>query len=106
MSTTDHALRHAVAVTRWSRALSIAVLGVAVLDWIGWTTGIELLTRFYPNGPTMTPWTALWLAALATSLLLQSDHPPRGRLWVGRGLAALVGALAVLVLLGYLTGRS
>ncbi len=91
----------------WSgRAAAGAVLVVAALDWVGWATGIEQLTRVYPTWPQMTPWTALWLAALGAAILLQSGHPSRGRVWAGCGAAVVVGALAVVVLVEYATARS
>ena len=64
-------------------------------------TGIDQLTRIYPKWPPMTPWTALWLAALVAAILVQSGHPSRGRAWAGRGLAAAVGVIAVMVLAEY-----
>ncbi len=81
----------------------MVVFVVAALTWVGWTTGIEQLTRIYPTWPVMTPWTALWLAALGAAILAQSGHPSRGRVWAGRGLAAVVAALAVMVLAEYAT---
>ena len=59
---------------------------VAAVDWVGWATGIEGLTRVYPTWPPMRPWTALWLAGLGAAVLLQSGSPSRSRVWVGRGL--------------------
>lgn len=91
------------AVTWCGRAAAMVVFVVAALTWVGWTTGIEQLTRIYPTWPVMTPWTALWLAALGAAILAQSGHPSRGRVWAGRGLAAVVAALAVMVLAEYAT---
>ena len=95
-----------VNLTRWGRAAVVVVLAVAALDWVGWATGIEGLTRVYPTWPPMRPWTALWLAGLGAAVLLQSGSPSRSRVWVGRGVTALVGALAVVVLTEYATGRA
>lgn len=94
------------AVARYRTAAVLVVLAVAAAAWVGWATGIELLTRIYPDWPPMTPWTAVWLATLATAILLQSGHPSRARVWVGRGLAVAAGALAAMVLAEYVTGGS
>ncbi|MGO9511414.1 MAG: diguanylate cyclase domain-containing protein [Mycobacterium sp.] len=93
------------ALARWGRAAAVVVLIVAALDWVGWATGVEGLTRVYRTWPQMVPWTALWLAALAAEILVQSGQPSRGRVWVGRGVAAAVGAFAVVVLAEYVTAR-
>jgi diguanylate cyclase (GGDEF)-like protein/PAS domain S-box-containing protein len=82
------------------------VVLVTAVDWVGWATGIQQLTRINPTWPQMTPWTALWLAALAVAILAQAGHPSRGRVWAGQSLAAVVGALAVAVLTEYATARS
>ncbi|MGX9671694.1 diguanylate cyclase domain-containing protein [Mycobacterium sp. HM-7] len=54
----------------------------------------------------MTPWTALWVAVLALSIRMQSGNPARSRVWVGRGLAVVVGVLACATLVEYATARS
>ncbi len=94
------------AVTWCGRVAVMVVLAVAVLSWVGWATGIEQLTRIYPTWPQMMPWTAWWLAGLAVAILAQSGRPSRGRVWAGRGTAAVVGVLAVIVVAEYATGRS
>ena len=94
------------ASVRWARIAVSVVLVVAVLDWVGWATGIDGLTRLYPTWPQMTPWAALWLAALGTAILVQSGSPSPGRVWIGRILAAAVGGLALVVLAQYAMGRS
>jgi hypothetical protein len=99
-------VRLEAAVAWCGRAAVIVVFVVAALNWVGWTTGMEQLTRVYPSWPPMTPWTALWLAALGTAILVQSGLPSRERVWAGRGLAAVVGALAVMILAEYATVRS
>jgi PAS domain S-box-containing protein len=78
----------------------------AALDWLGWATGVQGLTRLVPAWPQMTPWTALWLAALGAAILLQSGSPSASRVWVGRGVAAVVGFFALAVLAEYATARS
>jgi diguanylate cyclase (GGDEF)-like protein/PAS domain S-box-containing protein len=94
------------ALARWGRAAAVVVLVIAALDWVGWATGVEGLTRVYRTWPQMVPWTALWLAALAAAILAQSGQPSRGRVWVGRGVAVVVGASAVVVFAEYATARS
>ncbi len=94
------------ALARWGRAAVVVAFVVAALDWVGWATGVEELTRICPTWPQMTPWTAVWLAALGVAILAQVGQPSRGRVWVGRGVAVVVGALAVVVLLEYATVRS
>ncbi|OBF60138.1 diguanylate cyclase [Mycobacterium sp. 852002-53434_SCH5985345] len=89
----------------WCRRIALAVVFViATLSWLGWATGVDRLTRINATWPQMMPWTALWLAALGTAILAQSGRPSRGRVWAGRGLAMLVGALAGVTLLEYATG--
>ena len=95
-----------VNLARWGRAAVAVVLAVAALDWVGWATNVEGLTRVYRTWPQMVPWTALWLAGLAVAILLQTGQPSRGRVWVGRGLAMVVGAGAVVVLGEYVFGQS
>jgi diguanylate cyclase (GGDEF)-like protein/PAS domain S-box-containing protein len=98
--------RLGTAVAWCGRVAVLVVLGVAALNWVGWATGIAQLTRIYPSWPPMTPWTALWLAALGAAILAQSGHPSRVRAWAGRGLIAVVSVLAVLVLGEYATAGS
>ncbi|WP_328360211.1 diguanylate cyclase [Mycobacterium sp. NBC_00419] len=95
-----------VVLVRTSRAAAVVVLVIAALDWVGWATGTEYLTRISPSWPPMMPWIALSLAALAVSVLLQSGQPGRGRVWAGRAIATAVAGLAVAILLEYATGRS
>lgn len=86
---------------RWYVPAAVtAVLLIATLDWVGWATGVSQLTRIYPTWPQMTPWTALWLAALATAVQLQW-RPTRRRVLAGRALTAVVGVLAVAILAQY-----
>lgn len=94
------------AMTRSARAGLVLVLGVAALDWAGWATGIERLTRLHPSWPSMTPWTALLLASLATAILAQWGLPSVRRVNAARVLAAVVAAVAVLILLEFATGSS
>ncbi len=77
----------------------MVVLVVASLASLGWASGIRQL---FPAWPQASPWPGLWLAGLAAATLLQSGQPSRGRVWVGRGVAAAVGVLAIGVLADYL----
>ncbi|OBH89286.1 sensor domain-containing diguanylate cyclase [Mycobacterium sp. E2989] len=90
----------------WCRRIALLVVfAIATLTWVGWATGIDRLTRIHPTWPEMMPWTGAWLVALDAAILLQSGRPSRGRVWAGRGLALVVGVLAVIVLAEYATGR-
>ncbi|SPM28363.1 sensor domain-containing diguanylate cyclase [Mycobacterium terramassiliense] len=91
----------------WCRRIAVLVgFTLAAAAWVGWATGVDRLTRINPSWPQMMPWTALWLAALSAAILTQSGHPSRGRVRAGRGFALVVGALAVVTLVEYATGRS
>ncbi|MEE6134818.1 diguanylate cyclase [Mycobacterium sp. 050128] len=94
------------ALPRFARAAVVLVLAVAAVAWVGWISGVEPLTRLYPTWPVMTPWTALCLAALGASILVQSGLPSPERVWVGRGLGLAVIAFAAVVIAEYATGRS
>ena len=93
-------------VTRCGRASAGLVLAITALAWVGWASGIQALTRVYPTWPSMKPWTALWLAALAVAILLQSGSPSLVRVWFGRGLAAAVALTSLVILVEYATGRT
>lgn len=86
-------------------ALAVVFVG-AGSNWLGWATGTERLTRFFPSWPQMTPWTALLLATLATAILVQSGTPSRAHVWAGRGLVLAAGVVAVTILAEYTTKRS
>jgi len=90
----------------WARAAVVAVLGVAVANWVGWATGVETLTRLGGDFPYMPPWTALCLAVLGVAIGLQTGRPSGRRVWVGRALAVVVGVLGVVFLKQYATNRS
>ena len=93
-------------LARWGGTAAVVVMLIATLDWVGWATGVEGMTRVYRSWPPMTPWTGLWLAGLGAAILVQSGPPSRGRVWVGRGVAVVVAATAVLVLAEYVSGRA
>ncbi|BAX91475.1 sensor domain-containing diguanylate cyclase [Mycobacterium shigaense] len=91
---------------RCRRIALLAVFAIAALDWVGWGTGLDRLTRMHPIWPQMMPWTALWLVALGAAIGAQSGDPSRLRVWAGRGLALVVVVLALIMLAEYGTGRS
>lgn len=90
----------------WGRAAVGAVFMIAALDWVGWATGAERLTRLFASWPYMTAWTGVLCAALGAAILLQSGRPSNRRVWAGRALAMAVGVLAVAFLAEYATGWS
>lgn len=90
----------------WARAAAVTVLVTAAANGVGWATGIDRLTRVFASWPQMTPWTALLLAGLAVAVLAQSGRSSGNQVAAGRGLAVAVGALAVIFLAEYATGRS
>ena len=94
------------ALVRRGRIAAWLVIALAGLTWTGWAIDVSILTRINPEWPPMTPWTALWLAALAVAILLQSGSPSPGRTRAGRGVAAVVGTMTVVVLSEYLTAHS
>jgi diguanylate cyclase (GGDEF)-like protein len=94
------------ALARICRVAAAMVVVVAALDWVGWASGAEVLTRVYRAWPPMVPWSALWLTGLAAAILLQSGQPSRARVWAARSVAVAVGAVALAVLAEYVTGRS
>ena len=94
------------ALARICRVAAAVVFVVGALDWVGWATGITVLTRINRSWPPMVPWTALWLAGLAAAILLQSGQPSRARVWAARSTAMVVAVVALAVLAEYVTGRS
>lgn len=90
---------------RWSRRIAGTVLVLSALEWLAWATGLGSMTRIRPDWPPITPWAALCSAGLAAAILLQSGHPPPVRVWTGRAITALVGAITLTVVVEYVTGR-
>lgn len=93
-------------LSSWGRAAAVVVLVLAGLDWLGWLTGVEKLTRGFTNWPQMTPWAALLMAVLAVAILAQSGRPSPTGIWVGCGLALLAGIFGLVFLVEYATGQS
>ncbi len=94
------------ALVRCGRVAAVVVLAITAVVWLGWATGLQALTRISPSWPPMTPWTAAWLAVLTVAILVLSGSASPARIWVGRGLATVVGVMAVVVLVEYATGRT
>lgn len=106
-SAADHpAARPEAALVWWGRAALVSVLAIAVANSVGWATGIDRLTRVSPSWPYAMPWSAALVAGLGVAVLVQSGRPSRARVWVGCGLAVVVGVLVVVFLAEYVTGRS
>lgn len=106
MDRSGSSMRLETALPRFARAIVIVVLTAAAIAWVGWSTGVDPLTRLYPTWPVMTPWTALCLGALGAAVLAQSGQPSGARVWAGRILAFAVVVVAVIVLAEWATGRS
>lgn len=79
------------------------VLVLAGLNWVGWATGTEQLTRGLPSSPQMPSWTAVLLAAVAVAVLVQSGRPSPARVLIGCGLATAAGVLAAVFFIEYAT---
>lgn len=90
----------------WGIAAVVAVFVISGLDWVGWATGADELTRGLQSWPQMPPWTAALLAILGVAVLLQTGRPSRVRVGAGCVMAAAAGVLALLFLVEYATGRS
>ena len=90
----------------WGRVATVLVLVLGAMAWVGWARGIPGVDPRPPAPVPMTPWTALWLAALASAILVHSG-PPIACSGVGRaGLGGGSRSPAAAVLTEYLTGRT
>ena len=89
------------AVLNLERGICLVLIAVAAVNWIGWATDLELLTKFVPYWVPMRPWTALWIVLLAASVLLQADVDQPQRFRVARLLAVLVAVFALMVTYEY-----
>ncbi len=87
-------------------ATVVLVLLFSAVNWVGWSTGSDVLTRGLSEWPRMTPWTAAMLAALGVAVLAQSGRPSRSRIRAGCAVSAAVAVLAVVFLAEYATARS
>ena len=106
MEVTEPEPRAGPVLTWWPRAAAAAVAVIAAVDWVGWATGQLQLTRVVSTWPHTPPWTALLMFLLAVAILVQSGHPSSIRVWIGRGVAAIVGVFAATFFTEYLIGRS
>ena len=102
----DHAQQQERLLLWCARGAVGAVLGLSLLNLVGWATGDDSFTRIFSSWPYMPPWSALIQAALGVAILVQLGRPSPGLLWTGRGLAAVSGFLAAVFLAEHATGRS
>lgn len=102
----NHAARWESVLVWWGRVAIVLAFGVTAAAWTGWATGVDVLTRVSVSWPPVAPWTAVLLAAIAVAVGLQSGLSSNRLVWLGLLLAALVGVLAVVMLVEYVTGRS
>ncbi|ORB50543.1 sensor domain-containing diguanylate cyclase [Mycolicibacterium rhodesiae] len=93
-------------VHRAGRSALAVVFVISAVNWLGWATGAERLTRVFRSWPQMTPWAALVMATLGVATLLQSGRTTPARVWVARGLAVACSAIALVFIGEYATGRS
>ena len=89
----------------WIRGAAATVLVVTVFDWLGWTFGIRPFAQVSSQWPQMTPWTAALLSGSAIAILLQVAQSALRLLWAGRAVAVATGAVALVFLAEYATGR-
>ncbi|HXA09347.1 MAG TPA: SpoIIE family protein phosphatase [Chthoniobacterales bacterium] len=88
---------------------TIALLGAsftllcALLTFVGWVSGLQLLASVRARYIPMAPSTALCFSLLGIGLLLQLQRP--GRRWIPRLLAAAVLLLALAKVAEFLSGR-
>ncbi len=107
MDKVDVGLRLERVVLAWLvRGVVAVAFTVAGLDLVGWATGVEVLTRILPWTLDMNRWTALLLVGLGVALLLQSGVRSPTRVWVGRCVAAVLGACAIWFLVDHAIGGS
>jgi uncharacterized membrane protein len=85
--------RSDVTMIRSRRVAVVVALTLAAIDWLGWATEILSLTRLVTGDPPMTPWSAVMVAGLGISILLQSEGRRPLPVRAGRVSAATTGAL-------------
>ena len=78
-------------LARWGRGAAAVVLLFTVVDLLNVKTA---------------PWTSLCLAVLGLAILVQSGHPNRPRVWLGRTLAVAVAAFGIVVLAEHFASKS
>ncbi len=106
VDTADSRARAALILTRWGRAALAIVLVIAAVTRLGWFMHVREMTRLFTGWPPMRPWVAFVLAVLAVAVWAQSGAPSKPRIWLGRGLAAAIAAIAAAFLFERITGRS
>lgn len=106
MDTAEAHGRARTVLTLCGRTGVVTVLVVAAVNWLGWATDVDRLTRIYSSWAPMPPWSSLLLAAVALAILLQSDPPGRVRVWLGRLLAVAVAVVALAYIIERASGRS
>lgn len=94
-STAEFSTRMQASMRSYSRVAGGGVMAIAVLVLGGWALRLEAL-MVVPHFPPMTPTSAILCLLAGASLVVLGGPPPtpRARL-VGRGLAALVGLVAL-----------
>ncbi len=78
-------------LARWGRVAAVVVLVVAIIDLLNIETA---------------PWSSSCLAALGLAILVQSGHPNRLRVWIGRALAVAVAVFGIFVLAEHFASKS
>ena len=78
-------------LARWGRGAAAVVLLFTVVDLLNVKTA---------------PWTSLCLAVLGLAILVQSGHPNRPRVWLGRTLAVVVAAFGIVVFAEHFASKS
>ena len=104
--TTSAGGRERATLARWGLAAVAVVFAVAALNWVGWASGIEELTRVVRTWQPMPPWTSAMLTLLGLAIVAQAGRPSAIRVGVGCALAAVSGLLAVVFLAEYATNSS
>lgn len=102
------AVARAIAV---SRVIALLAIGVGSAVLLGWTFGLERLTRVLPGTGVMKPWSALSFVCAGLSLTClharAARSPGRARAGVPcRILALPVASIGALTLFEYLSGLS
>ncbi|AQT78975.1 hypothetical protein B1R94_06380 [Mycolicibacterium litorale] len=86
-------------LTRWAQGGAASVLLLAAVNLV------VTASRAGGFSSWAAPWAALWLAGLATAVLLQAGEPSSRRTRWGRLAATVVGVLAAAMLIEHLMGR-
>ncbi len=98
--------RESATLARWGLAAVGVVFVGAGLNFMGWASGVEELTRVIRSWPATPPWTSVLLALLGIAIVVQAGRPSAIRVGVGCAAAAVAGVLAVVFLAEYATNSS